>query len=83
MYLPAFYKYTYPAFLLQKCIFNFLGAFIQIRSLYPEIFCPAERCQFTTQKPNSMLKLVKIQLIKNSICQEKTSSIRIQQYDKS
>lgn len=61
----------------------FLGVFIQRRCPYPEIYCRGQKEPSTTRIPNWMLKLAKIQLIKNSICQEKKSSIRIQQYDNS
>lgn len=41
----------------------FLGGFIQRRCRYLEISCRVQRSQYTTQIP--LLKLVKIQLIKN------------------
>lgn len=63
--------------------FSFLGVFIQRGCLYPEIYCRSQKAPSTTRIPNWILKLTKIQLIKNSICQEKKSSIKIQQYDNS
>lgn len=56
-----------------------IGGYIQKRCLFLVTCVPT--ILFTTQIP--ILKTMKIQLIKNSIFQEKKSSIRILQYDDS